>query len=98
MLDYSMSKDDRREINETLRYGFMLLILLDFIFVCYIAFCLSITQNFYKKLKSMEYQRTFQTAKRSTTSYEPSLTYKPVCQNPSAPPPYNPHYKDLSSI
>lgn len=100
MLEVPLSKDDRREAYEALRYCFILLILLDFIFICYMAFCLSTTQKFYKKLKSMEYHQTPQTV--STTGYEPSAkkpnTYTPISQTPSAPPPYNPHYNTLPPI
>ncbi|KAI1714562.1 hypothetical protein DdX_08663 [Ditylenchus destructor] len=82
-LEQPLGKTERREASDTLRYAFMLLILLDFFFICYMAFGLAVTRKYQKELER-NYPITVNTASRPYQAGQ----FKPLSQaQPSAPPP-----------
>jgi len=85
VLENPLTRDERREAHDTLKYSFLALIILDFFFICYIAFGLAITRKYQKEL-----ERNYPHNVGGGRSHQ---HFKPVSQNPSAPPPpHNPNY------
>uniref|UniRef100_A0A915DPL3 Uncharacterized protein n=1 Tax=Ditylenchus dipsaci TaxID=166011 RepID=A0A915DPL3_9BILA len=48
VLENPLTKDERKDVHDSLKYTFMLLIILDFFFICYTAFGLAITRKYQK--------------------------------------------------
>ncbi|KAL3090923.1 hypothetical protein niasHS_007298 [Heterodera schachtii] len=76
-----LDREGRQDAHELLRLYFVVLILLDFLFICYMALALCATKKYYKELRIEQTRGVFQRIGQN----DPTA--------PSFQPPTNPNYK-----